>query len=233
MKQSVCRWLAVPMLALALAAPSWAAKTIEGKVISVADGDTLTLVDANREKVKVRLGQIDAPESAMPYGGKAKQALADKVFGKQVSIAVETKDRYGRVVGVVWLQGKEINLQLLEEGMAWWYKDYSSDKRYQVAQEQARQAKKGLWEQANPQAPWEWRKQQRSGQFVPNSSAKTDPAIPPLVKTPPAANGTADCRKTRCSEMRDCAEAKAVLQQCRVPSLDKDGDGVPCEALCR
>lgn len=172
MKQSVCRWLAVPLLALALTTPSWAAKTIEGKVISVADGDTLTLVDANREKVKVRLGQIDAPESAMPYGGKAKQALADKVFGKQVSIAVETKDRYGRVVGVVWLQGKEINLQLLEEGMAWWYKDYSSDKRYQAAQEQARQAKKGLWEQANPQAPWEWRKQQRSGQFVPNSSAK-------------------------------------------------------------
>ena len=75
------------------------AATLSGRVVGVRDGDTLTLLDANRHQTKIRLAEIDTPESAQPYGSRAKQALSDLVFGKDVRIEVREQDRYGRSVG--------------------------------------------------------------------------------------------------------------------------------------
>ena len=95
-------------------------------MISVSDGDTIrVLVDS--QQLKIRLGGIDAPESDQPFGQASKRYLAEAVAGKMVVVVYEKKDRYGRVIGKVLLDGADMNLRQVEAGYAWWYEYYKRD----------------------------------------------------------------------------------------------------------
>jgi micrococcal nuclease len=146
------------MLILAVPAPcAAAADGLHLRVISVHDGDTITGLTDGKETVKVRLDAIDAPEIGQPFGQTAKKALSEKVFGKDVVVMPKTKDRYGRTVGHVLLGSRDINLEMLEEGMAW---QYDHNARMREAEHSARDARKGLWADQEPMPPWDWRKKE-------------------------------------------------------------------------
>lgn len=141
------------------------ADTLQGRVVSIADGDTVTLLDASNTQWKIRLMGIDAPEKKMPFGQKSKETLSDLVFNKQVSVEYNKKDRYGRTVGKIIVNGTDANLEQVKAGMAWHYKQYqkeqSPDDRvsYAEAQVKARDQKLGLWIEPAPTPPWDWRRQ--------------------------------------------------------------------------
>lgn len=132
------------------------------RVVGVHDGDTLTGLDDAKTQHKIRLHAIDAPELGQPYGQVAKRALSDKVFGQDVVVVPQTIDKYGRTIGQVSIDGRDVNLELLEEGMAWHYEHYDDDERRRQAAAEARDGGKGLWQDRSPVPPWEWRKQERS-----------------------------------------------------------------------
>lgn len=134
------------------------ATTLTGKVVSIADGDTLTILTDSREQVKIRLAGIDTPEKAQPFGTKAKQALAALTFNKQVRVDVETKDKYGRTVGTVFVNGQNVNSEMVQQGMAWVYRKYTNDQKLYALEAEAKQAKRGLWASDKPIEPWLWRR---------------------------------------------------------------------------
>jgi endonuclease YncB( thermonuclease family) len=144
-----------------LAAPPATETTLKLRVTSVHDGDTLTGINASKEQVKVRLDAIDAPELSQPYGQASRRALAEKVFGKEVTVTTKKRDQYGRVIGHVIIDKRDVNLELLEEGSVWHYGQYDRNKRLREAEQGARMAKKGLWRDPTPVAPWDWRKSER------------------------------------------------------------------------
>ena len=209
---------------------STAAADISGKVVAVTDGDTIRILDNSSTQHKIRLTGIDAPEKAQPFGNASRKHLASLVAGKEVRVETSKNDRYGRVLGKVWVQpqncsacGKTLNANLAQilAGMAWWYQDYAKDQpaqdraRYESAVKEARKGKLGLWSEPDPIPPWAWRR----GQRAPSKSA--------------AVADTQCGSKRYCREMTSCAEAKFYLQQCGRSSLDGDSDGVPCESICR
>jgi endonuclease YncB( thermonuclease family) len=132
------------------------------RVVGVNDGDTLTGLDHAKTQYKIRLEAIDAPELGQPHGQAAKRALSSKVFGKDVVVIPKTIDRYGRTVGQVLIDGRNANLEMIEEGMAWHYEHYDDDERLREAERGARAAQKGLWQDRNPEPPWDWRRQERA-----------------------------------------------------------------------
>lgn len=134
------------------------ASAIVGQVVGVTDGDTVTVLDANNEQHKIRIEGIDAPESRQAYGTRAKQALSDKVFGKRIHVVWKERDRYKRILGWVYVGDRLINKELLQEGWAWHYKQYSKDPDLANAEETARNSGKGLWADPHPIAPWEFRR---------------------------------------------------------------------------
>jgi endonuclease YncB( thermonuclease family) len=144
----------------------WAAE-LAGRVVGVSDGDTITVLTASKQSVRVRLQGIDAPESHQAFGSVSKRALSGLVFGKHVSVRYDTQDRYGRVLGVVYLGNEDVNLAMVRDGMAWHYKFYARDQspadrqRYALAEEGAQTARIGLWRDANPTPPWDFRRAQR------------------------------------------------------------------------
>lgn len=144
------------------------AATIEGRVVGVADGDTITILDNSNTQYKIRLAGIDAPEKKQPFGNVSKKSLSDLVFGKQVTVDYKQRDRYGRVVGKVLIDGSDANLEQVKRGLAWFYKQYQNklvlDDRldYLHAQEAAELSKIGLWIDKEPIAPWNFRKNRRS-----------------------------------------------------------------------
>ena len=129
-----------------------------GKVVGVSDGDTITVLAAGNKQYRVRLQHIDCPESAQDFGSKAKKALSAKVFGKVVTIRWEEMDRYKRILGDVYVGRQWVNLEMVQEGMAWHYKHYSKDAAMAAAETKARAAKVGIWSMANPTAPWDFRR---------------------------------------------------------------------------
>jgi len=128
-------------------------------VVGVHDGDTITGLDDSRTQYKIRLDAIDAPELGQPFGQASKKALSEKVFGKDVVVIPKTKDKYGRTVGHILIDGRDVNLLMLEEGMAWHYTHYDHNARLSRAEDEARATKKGLWADGDPVPPWEWRKE--------------------------------------------------------------------------
>lgn len=101
-------------------------QTITDKVIAIADGDTLTVLQ-NKNQYKIRLAEIDTPEKGQPYGTKAKQALSEMVFGKIVTVQVTTTDRYGRYIGEIYYGSIYVNSEMVRKGHAWVYRKYSKD----------------------------------------------------------------------------------------------------------
>ncbi|TAG49826.1 MAG: thermonuclease family protein [Betaproteobacteria bacterium] len=136
---------------------------LEGRVVGVSDGDTITLLDASRTQHKIRLAGIDAPESGQAFGNRAKQALSDCVFGQTATTEGSKIDKYGRTVAKVIVGGVDCNLRQIELGFAWHYKKYENEqapldrRAYASAEKVARAARAGLWVDPRPTSPWDWR----------------------------------------------------------------------------
>ena len=145
------------------------AETITGRVVGIADGDTVTVLDAAKVQHKIRLSGIDAPEKAQPFGNRSKESLSDLAFDKTVTVETDKRDRYGREVGKILVNGRDVNLIQVERGMAWHYKAYereqspSDRKLYDAAEIGARAARRGLWRDTEPVPPWDVRKAKRGG----------------------------------------------------------------------
>ena len=148
--------------------------TISGKVVSVADGDTITVLDSSNTQHKIRIYGIDCPESHQDFGQKAKQFTSDMVFGKMVEVRVMDTDRYGRTVGIVNIGGKCLNEELVKNGMAWFYGQYCKSpfcSQWSQYQEEARNKKIGLWSMQNPVPPWDFRRGSSKTVTISNSGA--------------------------------------------------------------
>ena len=161
------KWIALALMLL-VGVSAWA-DTITGKVIAVTDGDTIRVLDAQNVQYKVRLAGIDAPESKQAYGARSKQSLSGLVFGKTVTVEFSKHDRYGRVVGKVLYEKADMDLQQVEVGLAWHYKQYAKEQSasdrglYAAAEDRAKAAHLGLWHDLNPVPPWEWRRRSKAG----------------------------------------------------------------------
>ena len=162
MKTITRRMLALTMWAtvLALTLPAQAGEVLNGKVVGVTDGDTITVLVAGHDKVKVRLANIDAPEKAQPFGQRSKQALSDLAFGKAIECNQSGLDRYGRTIAECSVGSIVINLAMVKVGMAWVYRKYAHNvPDYYAAEEEAHRLRLGLWAVADPVPPWKWRRQ--------------------------------------------------------------------------
>jgi len=135
---------------------------LTGRVVRIADGDTLSLLDASNTQHKIRFFGIDAPESDQPHGNRSREALAALVSGKRLGVVVIEEDDYGRKVGTVYADGRNVNLALVEQGHAWWYQYFARQEHaLEAAEREARSARRGLWAGSDPTPPWDWRRQQR------------------------------------------------------------------------
>lgn len=126
--------------------------------MGVSDGDTIKILDAENTQHKIRLDGIDAPESYQAYGTKSKQALSGKVFGQAVRVEWDEQDKYGRIVGNIYLDDRHINMEMVTEGWAWHFKKYSSDEDLAAAEVEAREKNVGLWADPRPIPPWDFRR---------------------------------------------------------------------------
>lgn len=139
-------------------------KALQGKVIAVADGDTITILDSGNKQHRIRLLGIDAPERSQDFGTNAKQHLSDLVFGKQVAVRYDKTDQYRRTLGKVMLGDLDVNREMLRAGLAWHYKYYERDQLtpdrdvYSFEEARARKLGLGLWSQARPTPPWDFRR---------------------------------------------------------------------------
>jgi len=174
--------LALTLACLVTAAQAREAEWIEGRVVSIEDGDTITVLDAARVQHRVRLSGIDAPERGQPGGVRSKNSLAEIVFEQAVRVEWAKRDAYGRVVGKVWVappdaqcRGRpdcpptfDAGLAQLAQGRAWWFRRYAAEQppeervRYEATESLAREKRLGLWRDGTAIPPWEWRQRQRS-----------------------------------------------------------------------
>lgn len=153
---------------LAFSTYSSLAAELTGRVTGIADGDTLNIfIECVKFEVPIRLAGIDAPEKGMAFGNVSKQSLSDMAFGKTVTVEWHKKDRYGRLVGKIMVDGLDANLEQVKKGLAWHYKDYQGEQSpadkdaYASAENDARAARSGLWADPDPIAPWTYRKMKR------------------------------------------------------------------------
>ena len=205
------------MLLLMVASEPIAAETLVGRVVAVHDGDTLTVLAAGQRRVRVRLAQIDAPERDQPFGQKSRQSLSGMVLHRMASVDVQKMDDYGRTVGTVMVYGTKVEAELVRRGLAWVYRQYSHDPQLLALEAEAKAARRGLWASANPIAPWDWRH---------GSQTRTKPRSMPEFQA-----GRCGEKRT-CGQMTSCEEARFYLKECGLTRLDRDKDGMPCEALC-
>ena len=135
--------------------------TISGKVVSVLDGDTVEVLVAKRP-YRIRLYGIDCPEKGQAFGDKARAFTSAQLFGKEVEVRVVDVDRYGRYVGeIIQADGSIVNLAILRAGFAWWYSQFSKDELYRQAEAAARSEQAGLWADAHPEPPWQFRRERK------------------------------------------------------------------------
>jgi micrococcal nuclease len=130
-------------------------------VIGVSDGDTLTArceSDAGLVNLKIRVAEIDAPEKGQAFGSRSKQHLADLCFQKRATVTTRATDRYQRTVATVACDGADVGSEQVRAGFAWVFDRYVTDRILYVVQDEARSAHRGLWADASPVAPWDWRK---------------------------------------------------------------------------
>ena len=160
---TVFRFLSILLVLLTgLCAPA-CAETITGRVVGVTDGDTLTLLDDSNQTHKIRLAGIDAPEKKQDFGQKAKASLSELVYGRAGTASCQKKDRYRRDVCVVKVNDKDVGLEQVRTGLAWWYRQYAKEQTrqeridYEKAEQDAKYRALGLWSSYTPRPPWEWR----------------------------------------------------------------------------
>ncbi|MDD2364679.1 MAG: thermonuclease family protein [Desulfuromonadaceae bacterium] len=159
-------YLLVILHILFLASNADAGRVIEGVVKIVYDGDTVQLLTRSNSRLKMRLYGIDAPEIRKPdkpgqsYADRSKVVLKSKIMGRRVSAEVVDVDQYERAVAIVRYSGRDVNREMLEEGMAWAYRKYLQspyESKYIDSENRARLRRAGLWRDANPKAPWDFR----------------------------------------------------------------------------
>lgn len=144
------------------------AETLVGRVVGLADGDTVTVLDSQQVQHRVRIAGIDAPEKRQPYSARSKLSLSALVMGREVAVDWRKVDRYGRLVGTVRLDGVDAGLEQVRIGLAWHYKAYEGEQSpadrmlYAATEDTARRAKLGLWSQSSPEPPWDFRRASRS-----------------------------------------------------------------------
>ena len=165
------------LITVGLVASAQSPVTFSGRVVGVLDGDSLLVVDGRRQ-VDVRLLGVDAPEGGQAYGSVCKRTLSNLVFGKTVAVQVVDIDRYKRSVSRVTVDGRDAGLEMIRAGCAWHYRQYLDDAGYAAAEQEARRARRGLWQDATPIAPWTYRQ--------PNSPRASPPAGRGLLTTPGA-----------------------------------------------
>ena len=171
------QYIIICLISLFLYSPALA-DTLQGKVVKIADGDTVTVVDDSGKKHRIRLAGIDAPEKDQPYGDVSTQGLVELVSGKTVTIEYEKRDRYKRIIGKVLVDPPgdvfclaidcvkkiDVGLEQTKAGLAWHYKKYQSEQEesdrraYSEAEIDARAERNGLWADKEPMAPWRWRR---------------------------------------------------------------------------
>jgi endonuclease YncB( thermonuclease family) len=154
-KLAIILWWALWATSASVAVPELA-----GRVVAVSDGDTFTLQTPDKRQVKIRLAEIDAPETGQPYGTKSREALSNLVFGKDVAVAVQTTDRYGRTVGRPSVSDLDVCEEMVRIGAAWVYRQYVMDRSLFAVENEARRAGRGIWSlsEADNAPPWEWRR---------------------------------------------------------------------------
>lgn len=128
------------------------------KVVSISDGDSFAAINSDNLQLKFRVFGIDAPEKKQEFGNKSKDYLSSLIFGKDVSVAVQSQDSWGRYIAYVYTPtGEDVSLLMLQSGMAWHFKKFDSTEDYARAEERARARKLGLWSHPDPTAPWDFR----------------------------------------------------------------------------
>ena len=153
------RWPLLVALLLCAACEATTAVDLSGRVVKVADGDTITLRSGDGALVRVRLAEIDAPEQDQPYGRRSRQALADLVSGENVRIVVQDTDSYGRTVGRPYVDDLDVCAEMVRSGSAWAYTKHLTDRALLRHEQDARDAARGLWSLAETDRvpPWQWR----------------------------------------------------------------------------
>lgn len=161
------KWMAarlapVLLLLVRLAFSQALPQTFQARVVSVADGDTLTVLQ-NRQQIRIRLYGIDCPEKDQPFHTRASRRTAELAQGRTVTVRTESRDRWGRLVAWVTLpDGRSLNEILVAEGLAWHFRRYAPrEKRLIQLEREARDARRGLWQDPAPVPPWEWRRHSR------------------------------------------------------------------------
>jgi len=185
---------------------------LDGSVVAISDGDTLTILDATRRQHRIRLAGIDAPESKQAFGQRAKQALSKLCFGKHAEIRNTSADRYQRVVGTVYCDGLNANSELVRQGMAWVYVQYASKSSPLFALEKVARANKlGLWADPHATPPWEWRRAGRAG----NELMRAGP-VPAIVEHASAGTAVRGNSRSKVYHLFHCPSYDAVGPQNRV-----------------
>lgn len=160
MRGKIFQTIGTVFLSLLLSFSVWADFT--GKVVRIADGDTITVLDQFKVQHRVRLTGIDAPERKQAFGSRSRKSLGKLVFSKTVTVKTNKRDRYGRALGKVLINGIDVNKEQIRRGMAWhgYLRDQTAADRiaYADTERNARQEQRGLWVNPNPLSPWEWRK---------------------------------------------------------------------------
>ena len=192
--------LALPVSSLAL--------SFTGKVVGVIDGDTVDVMH-NGQAERIRLNGVDCPEKRQAFGSKAKLFTSEMVFGKEVTVQGYRLDRYGRTIGDVLLRdGTNLNRELVKAGLAWRYLKYSKDESLSVLEGEAREAKRGLWVDAEPIPPWEYR--HPTNQLLPAQSLLAAPL--PSADSPTIIIGN---NKSRVYHRPDCPNYTATAAKNR------------------
>lgn len=159
--------LALLLQILLLTGTAYAGRTVEGMVRAVYDGDTVLLTTRGESRLKVRLYGIDAPETrkpdmpGQPFGAISRRTLMNKIMGRRVTAEIVDIDQYQRPVAVIRYSGRDINREMVADGMAWAYRHYLQGAYASVyigTENIARSRRAGLWADSNPQPPWEFRK---------------------------------------------------------------------------
>lgn len=213
-------------------------QVLTGTVTDVTDGDTFDLRTSSGPVVTVRLFGTDAPESGQPFGGEATRAARRYVEGERVRVTVTEVGRYGRAIGPVEVGGRSLAELLIRDGLAWHYDRYAPQALELARHErQARNAGRGLWAQASPVPPWDWRDGVRPGSSSPPGSSPTPPENSPENASPPEGMGLPydpDGPDRDCAHFERQRVAQRFFEAARPGDphrLDGDGDGRACESL--
>ena len=174
------RRVMLSLLLCAASACALAGQQITGRMVSIADGDTFTLLTPDSRQVKIRMAEIDTPESQQPYGSRSKDALGSLLKGKTIAVEEQGSDYYGRAIGRVSVDGLDVNAEMVKIGAAWVYRKYSKDQRMIELESEAKAAKRGLWSLPESERipPWEWRKLKKQGSKAGNYSFAQSTPVP-------------------------------------------------------